>query len=164
MGRANLNSDPLISFLADKRDFVVHRGMFVPGSIGVIGITEGRGIKAGLVRPIDPLRDSDEVMQAYLLSVKEYGDTFGFLQPDEESLPCVRRLWKIPPFDEEVLDLAAQAWLRVGELACAVIRWLGSEPPQLSLNCRHSSQQVQVKVYEREALEKWMKELPNGGL
>jgi hypothetical protein len=157
--RAKLASDPLISFLSKQRDYVVHRGMLIPGSKGAIGLTEGRGIKFGLSFPIHPLEDSDHAMHRYLSVSKEHGDILELLRPDEESLPCVKREWRIPSFDEEVLDLAAVAWLRVGETIASVLHWLGVEPPQLSLDCRHSSQQVQYKLYERNELRQELKKI-----
>ncbi|OMR58921.1 hypothetical protein AQ765_07200 [Burkholderia pseudomallei] len=63
--REKLAVDPLMRFLADKRDFVVHRGMLVPNSHGSIGITEGRGFKLGLTFPVHPLEDSDDAMHRY---------------------------------------------------------------------------------------------------
>ena len=157
--RAKLVSDPLISFLSKQRDYVVHRGMLIPGSKGAIGLTEGRGMKFGLSIPIHPLEDSDHAMHRYLSVLIDQRDPLGLLQPDEDSLPCVKREWRIPSFDEEVLDLAAVAWLRVGETIASVLHWLGVEPPQLSLDCRHSSQQVQYKLYERSGLRQELKEI-----
>jgi hypothetical protein len=157
--RAKLVTDPLIAFLSEKRDFVVHRGMFVPGSSGYIGITEGRGVKSGLGMPIDPLMDSDSAMLLYICSVQGKRDFLGVLDVnDEESMPCVQRIWKLPPFEDEVLDLAAKAWLRVGDCIKAVINWLGHDAPELSLTCRHSTQRVQFKVYDRAVLLEWQKD------
>ncbi len=160
--RENLRSDPLIGFLAEKRDFVVHRGMFVPKSNGVIGITEGRGIKAGLSLPIHPLEDSDLAMDRLLIVLKlKRGDPLDVLAPDEESMPCVYREWKIDPFDEELLDLCAKAWLRVEGLVREVICWLGETVPPPSLECRHVPQQIQFKLYNRDRLRQRMAELPD---
>jgi hypothetical protein len=52
--RKHLN-DPLIAALSRQRDIVVHRSMLAPQSSGTAGITEGRGLKAGLMVPIHPL-------------------------------------------------------------------------------------------------------------
>ena len=46
--REALAADALVGYLAKQRDFVVHRGMLQPRSQGVIGITEGRGMRLGL--------------------------------------------------------------------------------------------------------------------
>lgn len=149
--RLQLNSDPLIAVLSKQRDLVVHRHMLVPKSSGTVGITEGRGIKAGLSLPIHPLEDSRDALLRYAVHFKDF-DILGVVTPDDESLPCVKREWRLPEFDEELVDVCAQAWLRVGEIITATLRWQGVEPPSLSLDCRHDSAQVRLKCFDREAL------------
>ena len=157
--RERLTADPLMSFLSIKRDFVVHQGMLVPTSRGSIGITEGRGFKLGLSFPVHPLEDSEHAMHRYLYHVLEHGDFLQILMPDDDSLPCIHREWKVAPFEQELVELSAQAWLRTGETINAVVAWLGSEPQELSLRCRHSSQRVQFKLFDRELLNKQLNEL-----
>ena len=130
--------------------------MLLPQSSGTVGITEGRGIKAGLSLSIHPLEDSDEALLRYALHIKDF-DVLGIVTPDDESLPCVKREWRLPEFDEELVDLCAQAWLRVGEIIDAVLRWQGAEPPSLSLDCRHDSRQVRLKCFDRDALIEQMR-------
>ncbi len=146
-----LNSDPLIAVLSKQRDLVVHRSMLVPQSSGTVGITEGRGFKAGLTVPIDPLEDSDKALLRYAMHFKDV-DFLGLVTPDEDSVPCVEREWRLREFDEELVDLCARAWLRVGETIDAVLRWQGAEPPPLALDCRHDSRQVRLKLFNRDAL------------
>lgn len=150
--RERLRADPLMRFLSEQRDFVVHRGTLVPNSHGSIGITEGRGFKLGLTFPVHPLEDSDAAMHRYLRHVVEYRDFLEILLPDDDSLPCIERVWRMPPFDEELVDLAAQAWLRTGEMVNAVVAWMSETPQELSLDCRHSAQQVQFKIFDRTRL------------
>ena len=88
--REALTADPVVRYLAEQRDFVVHRGMLKPRSHGLIGITEGRGMKLGLGIPIDALADSDDAMKKYLAVVASKGDALELLMDDEES--CLR--WK----------------------------------------------------------------------
>lgn len=59
-----------------------------------------------------------------------------------------------PEFYEELVDLCARAWLRVGELIDAVLRWQGADPPPLSLDCRHDSRKVRFKWFDRDELMK----------
>lgn len=148
--RHALMEDPLIDVLAKRRDFVVHRGMLVPKSAGAVGITEARGLKFGIHLPIDPRQDSDDAILSVLSADPE--DTLGLLADDEESVPCVFREWKMDPFDDELLDLSATAWLRVGDLVTDVIQWLGGTPPKLSLACRHAAGNVQYRLYDRVRL------------
>jgi hypothetical protein len=70
-------------------------------------------------------------------------DFLGVLVPDEDSMPCVRREWHLAEFDEELVDLCARAWLRIGEtiipcISCimafafhsaAALFAIGSAPP-----------------------------------
>lgn len=158
---AALRTDPLIEELSKRRDIVVHKGMLVPRSRAFIGLTEGRGMKWGVAFPIHPLENSDDAMQRYICNVKKSGDFLELLRPDDESLPCIEREWRLDGFDEEIVDLCARAWLRVGETIGASIKWLGAEFPLLSLDCRHSSQFVQIKVYSREKLVELLDSLPS---
>jgi len=149
---AQLNRDPLINDLSKRRDHVVHKGMLLPSSSGFIGITEGRGLKLGIGIPIDPRTDSDEAMRYYLLLCASEGDPLQILSPDEDSVPCVEREWRLPQFEGDIVDVCATAWVRVGELITATLTWLGEDPPPLSLECRHASQEVRIKTYDRNQL------------
>lgn len=146
-----LRTDPLIDVLSEKRDFVVHQNMLVPESSGVIGITEGRGFKAGISAPIHPLENSEDALVRLAQATKEV-DFLGLITPDEDSLPCVQREWRLKEFDEELVDVCAGAWLRMGETLEAALRWQGADPPPLSLDCRHDSRGVRMKVFDRDAL------------
>jgi hypothetical protein len=158
--RESLSNDPLFSVFSKHRDFVVHRGMLVPNSSAFVGITEGRGLKLGFRFPVHPMEDSDSGMSRFLAVTKEQGDFFGILVPDEDSLPCVERYWRLPDFEEDIGDICARAWLRLGETVADVLTWLGANPPSLSLDCRHASQEVHYRTYSRERLQEWMAELP----
>jgi transposase len=121
-----------------------------------VGITEGRGLKFGVTFQIHPLEDSDRGMDKYLRHAKADEDFLGILMPDEDSMPCVEREWRIPQLDDEITDVCAQAWLRMGETIREVMEWQGAKAPPLSLDCRHSSQRVRFKLYDREKLIKRM--------
>ena len=158
--RTNLNNDPLMSALSKRRDIIVHKGMLVPNSKAMLGITEGRGIKLGLTFPVHPLEDSDNAMDRYLHQVSKHEDFLGVLIMDEDSLPCVQREWRLEGFEEEIIDLCAKAWFRLGETIKNVLLWLGEkEVPNLSLDCRHSSQHVQFQLFDREVLIKRLNEI-----
>lgn len=51
---------------------------------------------------------------------------------------------------------------RVGETIAKVLEWQGAKVPQLSLDCRHSSQRVRFKLYDRQELIKRMEEFEAG--
>lgn len=159
--RTRLVADPLLSVLLKRRDFIVHQGMLKLDSRGTIGITEGRGIKLGIGIAIGPLEDSDAAMDRYLHVVNKQGDFFEILKEDEDSMPCVHRQWRLPEFGDEIVNVCAAAWLRTGETIAEVLRWLGTEPLPLSLDCRHSGQRVQFKLYNRDKLKARLAELRN---
>lgn len=151
--RIATSDDPLISHLATARNTIVHKKMLKPASEGWIGITEGRGMKFGIGIPIDPLEDSDDAIQKFLGYVAHNGDTFGFLEEDEESLPCVQRSWRLKQFpDEDLVDIAAKAWQITGQLVSEAMEWIGASPLNLDLSCRHTSNRVQIRTYERPQL------------
>lgn len=154
--RETLNSDSLIYFLNERRDFIVHRGMFLPGSSGSIGIAEGRGMKLGLSIPIDSLSNSDDCMYAFAYHCLVKGeDFFDLFKDDEDSLPCIERKWILEQFpNHDVIDLCAKAWLTVGETVRNVLVWLGGTPPELSLGCRHSAQHIRFRLYDRNKIRK----------
>lgn len=147
-----LTSNPIVAILSKKRDYVVHRSMLIPQSRGAIGITEGRGLKLGLTCPIDALEDSEAAMTRYLSHIDKHKDFLGILLPDEDSMPCVQREWRLPDFENELIDVCAEAWLRIGETIDKVLKWQGVEPPPLSLNCRHGAQRVQFMLFDRDEL------------
>ena len=152
--RERLEKDPLLSVLGKQRDFIVHRGMLVPNSHVAIGVTEGRGMKLGMSFPSHPLEDSDHAMDRYLLFIKDNKDILGVLTPDDDSMPCVEREWKLPQFENDIVEVCAVAWLRLGETISEVVRWLGADVPPLSLDCRHTAQRVRFKLYARDTLIK----------
>lgn len=154
-----LNRDPLIAHLSKQRDIVVHHDMLVPNSRCSVGITELRGMKLGMGLNLNPLEDSDHAMHRYLYAAAERGDFLGILTPDEDSIPCVQREWRLTGFDEEIIGLCARAWLRTGETLAEVLRWLGVQPIPLSLDCRHGEQKVQFKLFDRDTLIKQLQEL-----
>ena len=84
---------------------------------------------------------------------------------DEDSVPCVQREWRLGGIEgvindeDDIVDICARAWLRLGETIAEVLKWLGADVPPLSLDCRHSSQRVQFKLYDREELMKRMERI-----
>ena len=161
--------DPLVSRLFKHRDVLVHKRMLLPVSIGAIGITELRGMKFGMSTKVDPFRDSDELMVAYLVGVaekrdqKRRSDFLEILRNDDDSLPCVQRVWRLNDIAElEAVELAARAWVTVGTLVYDTLVWAGRGPLPVDLSCRHSAQRVQFRLYPREWLEDAVRRLRGG--
>jgi hypothetical protein len=111
-------------------------------------------MKLGLSIPINALEDSAVAMTRYLHAAATSGDFLGALTPDEDSVPCVQREWRLLPLEEDIVDLAAKPWLTVGNVMTATVRWMGAEVSDLSLSCRHSSQAVRFKLFARKDLKK----------
>jgi hypothetical protein len=154
-----LSNDPLIAHFSKQRDIVVHQRMLLPNSLCSVGVTELRGMKLGMGLNVNPRADSDHAMHRYLAVAAERGDFLGILMPDEDSLPCVQRVWRLSGFGEDIVALCARAWLRTGETVAEVVRWLGAEAPPLSLDCRHADQKVQFKLYDRDKLTEQLRAL-----
>ncbi|MGM9986448.1 MAG: hypothetical protein ACI35O_04380 [Bacillaceae bacterium] len=159
--------DPLIADLFKKRDIMVHRLMLSPKSSAYLGITEGRGLKAGLGMELNPFQDSDYLMVNFLLinsKSDEDLDVFGILSDDDDQLPCIERYWGLDPFEEGILELAVQAWKQIAALTKDTITWLGEDPTQLrlSIDCIHSSSSVALLTYKREWIEILNKAIDNG--
>ena len=154
----DLQKDPLIEFLSGQRDKAVHQKMIVPHSKCSLGVTEGRGMKLGFGWKLDAREDSDHAMHQYLYAVAEQGDFLGILEPDDDSIPCVYREWRLHGFDEQVIDLTASAWLRTGETVAEVLEWAGFDPPSLDLDCRHGDQKLKFKLFDREELQRQLSE------
>lgn len=149
-----LNNDPLMKKFSKDRDIIVHKDMLFPESFIYIGITEGRGMKFGRGLKLDPRWDSDDLILRVAENSKD-NDFTGIMSPDEESMPCVEREWKIKDFDEELVDLCAKAWMKTGVLIADLLKWQGFTAPSLSLDCRHGSEKVKIKLYSR--MELWEK-------
>ena len=119
-------------------------------------------MKLGFNWRIDPSQDSDEAMDRFVFGLAGTGDFFGFLQYNEDSAPCIERTWRLPQFEEEIIELCATAWLRLGHTISDVAQWLSNERPVIELNCLHSSQRVRFRVYKRnplrERLRRWRAE------
>lgn len=148
----HLRADPLIKFLSGKRDFLVHQGMLVPNSTGAVGVTNLKVMKLGLGFPINPFEDSDQAMGRYLEFVAKRGDFLAILMQDEDTLPCIERNWRMEPFDEEVIELAANALLKTAILVDSVMQWIGESPTELKLDCHPSSEKVRRRLYDRDEL------------
>lgn len=151
--RSKLQEDPLIDALSKHRNFVVHQSMLLPKSSGWVGTTEGRGLKFAFNVPINPREDSDSAIHRFAELTKD-NDIFGLLSPDDDSMPCVQREWRLPDFEDDLVDLCSKAWLRVGKLIDAVLRRQGANPRELSLDCRHGRANISMRLYDRDELRK----------
>ena len=70
-----------------------------------------------------------------------------------------QREWRTEGFDDEIIDLCAQARMRLGETIADILKWSGANVPPLSLDCRAGSGKVQFKLYDRDDLVARMEEI-----
>ena len=146
-----LKKNELVRKLSKQRDFIVHQGMLGVLSTGHIGTTEGGGFKIAIGFNVDPYESSYEAYDRYK-DICRKNDVFrGAFGPDCDSLPCIRREWKLPAFPEtEALDLAVPGWRAAGEVISNIVVNLGGEPLDLTLPCRHESEKVMTMVFSQK--------------
>jgi hypothetical protein len=144
-----VGGDPLLSYLAKQRDIVVHQKALLPGSTCFVGTTEGRGVKFGIGMPLDPMQDSRIGIERMLGLIAMHGDTFGILANDHESLPCVERIWRLDRFpDEEVIDLACDAWGRMADFFNVTLEHLGKDRHEFKVE-RRPANEVRIVMFNR---------------
>jgi hypothetical protein len=130
-----LRADPVYRKFADDRNFIVHTGMLLP----VSEVQAGLGVvrSAGFVPKISwpfgarPQDDSDEIM-ARCVELSRKDEVFaGLFSPqDDDQIPCVWRTWRLTSFpEEEVRQVVARTWKRVGALLVAFLNHVGNEHP-----------------------------------
>ena len=130
--------------------------MLKPESKGTVGYTRGRGLKLGLNVPIDPLSDSQDAIIRYIRHAAKTEDFLGILYTEEDGsgeYTCVQREWRLSDFpDQELTQLAAQAWQAVAKLALDTATKLGAKviEPKIELG---NPNQVQFEVYSPD----WVK-------
>ena len=154
--KEKLSQTPFISKLFKHRDYIVHRSMLKPESKGTVGYTRGRGLKLGITVPIDPLSDSQDAIIRYIRLAAKTEDFLGILYTEEDGsgeYTCVQREWRLSDFpDQELTQLAAQAWQAVAKLALDTATKLGAKviEPKIELG---NPNQVQFEVYSPD----WVK-------
>lgn len=102
--------------LKDTRNFIVKKGMLAPRSSMRLGIFRGRQFKLGLGGPIDPFKDSIEILQAFTIS--DYAKMV--LDPEHSAIGeqfGVEREWIVPEIaDGEVLSACFDAINHIEEI------------------------------------------------
>lgn len=146
----SLRSDPLMSLLHKKRDFVVHHGKLDVLSKGSIAATEGRIIKISFGFNVAPWESTQEAYERFKEQCKNDRVWRQMAGPDCDSWPMVRREWHIQEFpDTELLELAIRAWRVVGTLLSEIVRQLGGEALDLAFSCRHDPEKVKTKNFSQ---------------
>lgn len=145
-----LNQNTLFVTLKKRRDFLVHRGMLEPQSKGSVGTTEGGRIKIAMPFPVFPHESSDEAYERYVASCRTSKVWRQLSGPTPASDPAIWRTWLIPQFPErDLLEVAFEAWLLTGRLLSATKVALGEPLLDLTMSCRHSGRDIQIKRFSR---------------
>ena len=145
----NLMKNELFHVLKKRRDFIVHQGMLELNSRGSVGTVEGRMVKITFPFRVDPSESSDEAYERYKILCRTDKILRG-LGPDCDSSPAVWRTWMLPQFPgRDLLDVAFEAWVLLGELLSSAVLALEGEPIDLSMPCRHDPERVRVRVYSQ---------------
>lgn len=144
-----VRDNELFRTLAKQRDFVVHHGALNLNSQGLIGTMEGPKIKIAFPFRVHPWERSADAYERY----KEMCRSDEFLRglgPDCDSTPALWRTWMIPQFPgRDLLDVAFDAWVLLGQLLSSTIEALGGEKLDLSMPCRHDTKQIQLKRFSQ---------------
>lgn len=145
-----LESSALYKTLTLKRNFLVHRGMLELESRGSAGTTEGRKIKISFPFHVHPNETSDEAYERYKAVCRSDKMMRGLIGPDCDSSPAIWRTWIIKDFPgRDLLEVAFEAWTRLGEVLSATVEARGGEPIDLSMPCRHDPELVKIKRFSQ---------------
>lgn len=117
----------LIFRLTEHRDYIVHKSMLVPGSTARLAAVRGRTIKMQFPFSVDPLEDSDHVVERFCAAVPENPILLGILAPDEVQVLTVIRSWRLDGLDGELIAVLRNAWLAVGQYLSDVVEYLGGD-------------------------------------
>jgi hypothetical protein len=144
-----VSKNVLLYTLGKRRDFIVHHGALNLKSRGQIGTTEGAKIKFTFPFAVHPWETSNEAYERYKALCRTDKFIRG-LGPDCDSAPALWRTWMIPEFpDRDLLDVAFEAWMRLGELLSGAVEAFGGEKLDLRMSCRHDPASVRIKRFSQ---------------
>lgn len=136
--------------LTKTRDFLVHQGVLRFESHGSAGTTEGRKVKISFPFRVHPWESSDEAYVRYKDVCRNDKMMRGLIGPDCDSSPAIWRTWLIKEFPgRDLLDVAFEAWTRLGEVLSATIQAQGGEALDLSMPCRHDPELVRIRRFSQ---------------
>jgi hypothetical protein len=121
-------------------------------SSGMVGTTEGRGVKIGIPFEVLPYESSNDAYERFKNVCRTNKFIRSLAGPDCDSWPCIIRYWKIREFpDSDLLDICTAAWRKMGAILSKVLEVLGGEELDLSLSCCHEPEKVRmVEFSQRE--------------
>lgn len=145
-----LKGSDLYKVLASTRNFLVHQGMLELESRGSAGTTEGGKVKISFPFRVHPWESSDEAYIRYKEVCRTDKMMRGLIGPDCDSGPAIWRTWLIADFPgRDLLEVAFEAWTRLGEVLSATVEARGGEPLDLSMPCRHDPELVKIMRFSQ---------------
>jgi hypothetical protein len=145
-----LKGSDLYKVLISTRNFLVHQGMLELESRGNAGTTEGRKVKISFPFKVNPWESSDEAYVRYKEVCRRDKIMRELIGPDCDSAPAIWRTWLIKDFPgRDLLEIAFEAWTRLGEVLSATLEARGGTPLDLSMPCRHDPELVRIKRFSQ---------------
>ncbi len=145
-----LRDSDLYRVLTTKRNFLVHQGMLDLESRGSAGTTEGHKVKISFPFRVHPWESSNEAYVRYKEVCRTDKMMRSLIGPDCDSAPAIWRTWLIREFPgRDLLDVAFEAWTKLGEVLSATVEARGAEPLDLSMPCRHDPEHVKVRRFSQ---------------
>lgn len=146
----DLESSALFKQLSKTRNYLVHQGMLELESTGSAGTVEGRKLKISFPFKVAPWESSDEAYVRYKQVCRTDKFMRSIIGPDCDSCPAIWRTWVISDFPgRDLLEVAFEAWRKLGVVLSAAVTARGGEALDLSMSCRHDPQLVMVKVFSQ---------------
>lgn len=148
--KEKLNKNDLLNYFGKTRDIIVHQSRLVPTSSAHVGLSDAsKKIRIGFPFPIHPLEDSDDALKRFVEFIRADTTVFSreLFMPDEDTIPCIQREWRLPEFKEELIVLCVSAWLRIGETITGALSVLGEPHEGFDLGCKHQKNNYMVKLY-----------------
>ncbi|VAV85605.1 hypothetical protein MNBD_BACTEROID02-1006, partial [hydrothermal vent metagenome] len=99
---------------------------------------------------VEPYETTEEAYEKFKALLRKKPIIRSVVGPDCDSWPMIRREWKIPEFNIELLEVSISAWKLCGEVISEIAIELGGEPLELTFSCRHDSERVKTMEFSQQ--------------
>jgi hypothetical protein len=153
-----LRKDVLFQTLSDKRDFIVHKTQLDYKSTGVVGSTEIRMDKFTVTFPIDPKESSLDAYFRFVNICKKHSDFRALFGPDCDSVPFIKRSWRLKEFDDEFFDVCASLFACVATATNKVLEVKGAITLDHNKLDVGKASEVSKLLFDRDQFFEYMKQ------
>jgi hypothetical protein len=158
-----LRKDALFQTLSKKRDYIVHRTQLDYRSTCTVGATEIRVDKISVTFPISPKESSVDAYFRFLDICKNNPSFFNLFGPDCDSIPFVKRGWKIEEFDDDFFDVCSSLFDSVTETINTILKKKGAIAlDRYKLKVGKSSE-INKLLFDRDQFFEYMKNESQSG-